>query len=103
MGTTEFPITIGQADKNKSEVIIVSINQFKGKRFIDARVNFRDNDDPNKLIPTKKGITLSNKTFEPVMKLFLEAYTQFKALEDEMPDAPKPRGKKADENEVPEP
>jgi hypothetical protein len=82
MAKQEFPIEIGKADKNKTEVIVVNVSQYKGKKFIDARVNFRDREDPDKLIPTKKGLTLSMKTFEPVMKLLLVAYKQLQELDE---------------------
>lgn len=82
-----FPIVIGHAPKNKSEVVVVSINEYKKARFIDVRVNFMDKNDPDKLIPTKKGITFTLRSFPAILKLIMSAYKQLGELDgqDEEP------------------
>jgi hypothetical protein len=98
MAKPEFPIIIGKSVKNKTEVIVVSINAFKGRTFIDARVHFQDKEDPDRLIPTKKGITLNMNSFEPTMRLFLDAFAKLQELDT----TPVSQSSGDDETEVPE-
>jgi len=79
--TETFPIHIGNAPKNKTEVVVVAINQYKGKKFIDVRVNFMDKNDPDRLIPTKKGITFTLRSFPSILKLILEAHKKLEEVD----------------------
>lgn len=75
-----FPMELGRVPKNKKEVIMVSIGEYGGKRYIDIRTHLiAGNGDT---LPTKKGITLNLRTFEPVAKLMLDAYKALKEIQD---------------------
>ncbi len=80
--TSLFPMEIGRVPKTKKDVYIVAINEYNGKMYIDVRLHFYVNGEET--LPTKKGITLNMRTFEPVAKLLIEAY---KALEQLQKDS----------------
>lgn len=86
---------IGVVEKNKSEVYVIALGEYKGKNYIDVRIHFHDKNDEQKLIPTKKGITISRRNFQSVVGLLIEAYKKLDALEANLPS-------KNDENDVPE-
>jgi len=75
-----FPMEIGRVPKNKKDVYIIALNEYAGKIYIDVRLHALIDSGPE-TIPTKKGITMNLRTFEPMVKLMLEAY---KALEEVM-------------------
>lgn len=56
---------IAQFEKNATEVIRLSLTEYRGRKLIDARVYYSD--DEGQYRPTKKGISLS-----------VERYTDFK-------------------------
>ena len=89
-------IVIGTVEKNKNEVYVISLGEYKGKNFIDVRVNFYDKNDKEKLIPTKKGIAISKRNFQPVVGLLIEAFKKLDAFEAK-------NASKNDENDVPDP
>ncbi len=51
---------IGQVQKNTSELIKISIEEYNGHEFIDLRVYF--DSGSGEYLPTKKGITLNCET-----------------------------------------
>mgnify|MGYP001360957610 CR=1 FL=1 len=73
-----FPMEIGRVQKTKKDVYIVSINEYNGKIYIDVRLHYFIGEE---VAPTKKGITLNLRTFEPTVKLLLEAYKKFEELQ----------------------
>lgn len=86
---------IGTVEKNKTEVYVIALGEYKGKNYIDVRIHFRDKNDEAKLIPTKKGITISKRNFQSVVGHIIEAYKQLDALEETLPT-------KSDENDAPD-
>jgi hypothetical protein len=56
---------IAQFEKNATEVIRISLTEYRGRKLIDARVYYSD--DEGQFRPTKKGISLA-----------VERYTDFK-------------------------
>jgi hypothetical protein len=58
---------IGEIQKNSREKIIASINDFKGNTFVDLRVHYED--DSGEYKPTKKGLAVSEKNIDGVIKL----------------------------------
>lgn len=79
MNTTDvspFPMVVGEVEKNGKETIVIAVNEYKGKLYIDVRNHIKIKED---FLPTKKGITLNKRTFEPVVKAMIDA---FKALEE---------------------
>ena len=72
-----FPMEIGRVPKTKKDMYIVAVNEFNGKIYLDVRLHVTL--DNGETLPTKKGITLNLRTFEPVVKLMIDGY---KALEE---------------------
>ncbi len=63
---------IGEIQKNSREKIIASINEFKGNTFVDLRVHYED-DMSSEYKPTKKGLAVSEKNIDGVIKLLNNA------------------------------
>ncbi len=59
--------TIGKVENGN---ILISIIEFKDKRYLDIRKYFAD--DHEELKPTKKGIALNKDQFESVLKILNE-------------------------------
>jgi len=57
--------------KNKNEIIRVETSEFKGNKFIDCRVYYRD-ENSGKYLPTKKGIAFSHKIAKQVIEAILD-------------------------------
>ena len=57
--------------KNKNEIIRVETSEFKGNKFIDCRVYFKD-ENSGKYIPTKKGIAFNHKIAKQVIEAILD-------------------------------
>ncbi|AEI15499.1 transcriptional coactivator p15 [Flexistipes sinusarabici DSM 4947] len=64
---------IGEVQKNNTEKFVVEAKEYKGKNFVDVRIYYLDKES-NDWKPTKKGITLTKYTYEPLLKLITEAY-----------------------------
>ena len=60
-----------EIDKNTKEKFIVEEKEFKGNKFVDVRVYYKDEFD--NLNPTKKGIALSYATIPKIIDALLEA------------------------------
>ncbi|MBP8625338.1 MAG: transcriptional coactivator p15/PC4 family protein [Syntrophorhabdaceae bacterium] len=61
---------IGEINKGRDKIIF-ALKEFKGKRYIDIRTYF-ENDD-GEWLPTKKGITFSPDLLDDVMKILEDA------------------------------
>ena len=62
---------ITEIQKNVKERIRVSIEEYRGTRFIDCRVYFEDEDGEWK--PTKKGIALNGDCIDEVIEAMQKA------------------------------
>ena len=62
---------IAEIQKNLKERIQVSIEEYRGHKFIDLRVYFEAEDGEWK--PTKKGIALNNECIDAVIEALQEA------------------------------
>jgi len=50
---------VGEIQKNALEKVVVSVSEFRGKTRIDLRIYYQpDQTEPDKWLPTKKGINL---------------------------------------------
>jgi hypothetical protein len=58
-------VLICEVEKNTKERIRISIEDFKGHKFIDCRVYFQD--EAGEWHPTKKGIALNADTVDEVI------------------------------------
>ena len=67
---------IAEIDKNQKEKIRITIEEYRGARFIDCRVYFEDENGGWK--PTKKGIALNGESIDPVIKALRKASKELK-------------------------
>ena len=58
----------GDVTKNEKEIIRVQDGEYKGVKYVDVRVHFKDGN--GELQPTKKGVALSHK-YIPALKQVL--------------------------------
>lgn len=63
-------IKIGEFKKNNSEIVRVSVQEYKGAIFLDCRVYFQH--DNGKILPTRKGIALTKDSIDPLINLLSE-------------------------------
>jgi len=86
-----YPIEIGRVPKTKKDVYIIQVNEYGGTVYIDVRLHYYVGED---VMPTKKGITLNMRTFEPVAKLLIEAYKKLEEIQKDaapkVDDSPEP-------------
>lgn len=59
-------MVIKEIAKNAREIFRISIEEYRGHRFIDCRVYFTD--DQGAMRPTKKGIALNDEIISDVME-----------------------------------
>lgn len=64
-------MVIAEIDKNAKEKIRISLEEYRGHKFIDCRVYFED--ESGTWRPTKKGIALNHETIDEVIKALKEA------------------------------
>lgn len=64
---------IGEIPRNSTEKTIVSISEYKGKTFVDARVYY---DADGEYKPTKKGITVQPDALDTFIGLLQKAKTE---------------------------
>ena len=57
--------------KNKKEIIRVETSEFKGNKFIDCRVYYKD-ENSGDYLPTKKGITFKYDIAKKVIEAILD-------------------------------
>ncbi len=57
---------IAQFEKNETEVVRVSLTEFRGHKLIDLRVYYSD--DEGQFKPTKKGVSLSVSLYTELKK-----------------------------------
>jgi len=71
MDKEDYGIVVDSFDKNAREQIRVSINEFKGNRYIDIRVFFKD-PDGTQYLPSNKGVTLSHIKYPQLLDAILQ-------------------------------
>jgi len=67
---------IAEIEKNMKERIRVSIEEYRGHKFVDCRVYWQD--EQGEWRPSKKGIALNDECIDPVIQALQKAS---KALE----------------------
>jgi hypothetical protein len=65
---------IGDLERNATEVVRVSAEEFKGRKYIDIRIYFKDNEGEWR--PTKKGVTVQPDKIDELMGLLRKAQEQ---------------------------
>ena len=62
---------ISEIERNQKECIRVSLEEYKGHRFIDCRIFWKDN--AGEYRPSKKGISLNDETVKEVITALSKA------------------------------
>ena len=76
------PKLIATIPRGATEQLQISINEFKGKRYLDMRI-FYTTDEGATWLPTKKGVTCSPENIEILKDAVDEAMKEFTSGEDE--------------------
>jgi hypothetical protein len=66
---------LAEIEKNPMEKIMISISEFKKKKYVDVRVYFMDDDMEWK--PTKKGVTIAPDLIDQVIEALNKAKEEF--------------------------
>jgi hypothetical protein len=61
---------IAQFEKNATEVVRVSLTEYRGRKLVDVRVYYSD--DEGQYRPTKKGVSLSVEVYPDFKRALLE-------------------------------
>lgn len=69
-------MVIGEVERNETEILRISTEEFKGRAYIDMRIYFADNEGEWK--PTKKGVTINPDKLDQVIELLREAQEKLK-------------------------
>lgn len=72
----EEPKIIATIPKGSTEQLQISINEFKGKRYLDLRT-FYTTDEGSTWLPTKKGVTCSPENLQTLKDAIDEAMKEF--------------------------
>lgn len=62
---TEEGVILGEIVKSETDKIVVSIKEYKGRKYVDVRTFFQGDD--GSYLPTKKGVTFSPKFVETMI------------------------------------
>jgi hypothetical protein len=69
-------MVVGEVERNETETLRISTEEFKGRAYIDVRIYFADNEGEWK--PTKKGVTINPDKLDQVIELLKEAQEKLK-------------------------
>ena len=75
------PKIIATIPRSATEKLQISINEFKGKSYLDMRI-FYTTDDGATWLPTKKGVTCSPENIELLKDAVGEAVKEFASVEE---------------------
>ena len=64
-----------EIQKNSQEIIRIENKEFKGNKFLDVRVYYKDR-DTEEYKPTKKGISFNHRIAKEVIEALLEEMEQ---------------------------
>ncbi len=64
-------VLIKELEKGAKERIRVTVDEFKGRKYVDCRVYWQDSDGEWK--PSKKGIALTQETIDEVIEALMKA------------------------------
>ncbi len=62
---------IGEIERGETEVMRVSTEEYKGRKYVDVRIYFENNEGEWK--PTKKGVTIQPEKVEEFLELIKKA------------------------------
>lgn len=75
------PKLIATVPRSATEQLQISINEYKGKSYLDMRIYYTTDDGLNWL-PTKKGVTVSPENMERLKDAIDEAMKEFMSTDD---------------------
>ena len=75
------PKLIATVPRSATEQLQISINEYKGKSYLDMRIYYTTDDGLNWL-PTKKGVTVSPENMELLKDAIDEAMKEFISTDD---------------------
>ena len=75
------PKLIATVPRSATEQLQISINEYKGKSYLDIRIYYTTDDGLNWL-PTKKGVTVSPENMELLKDAIDEAMKEFMSTDD---------------------
>ena len=64
-------MVIGEIERNPTEVVRVSVSEYKGRKYVDLRIYYKD--DEGEWKPTKKGVTVQPDKVEQMLALGFQA------------------------------
>jgi hypothetical protein len=67
---------IGDIPRNETEVVRVSVEEFKGRKYLDLRIYFQN--DEGEWKPTKKGVTVQPDKVKMLIELLNKAVGSLK-------------------------
>ena len=70
------PKLIATVPRSATEQMQISINEYKGKSYLDLRIHYTT-DDGQTWLPTKKGVTCSPENLETLRDAIDEAMKEF--------------------------
>ncbi len=62
---------IGEIERGETEVVRVSTEEYKGRKYVDVRIYFEN--DQGEWKPTKKGVTIQPDKVEEFLELIKKA------------------------------
>ena len=65
-------ILLAEIERNATEELQIGINEYKGKKYVDLRI-FYTNDEGDSWNPTKKGVTVAPDKIEEVIEALEKA------------------------------
>lgn len=64
-------MVVGEIERGETEVLRVSTEEYKGRKYVDVRIYFEN--DEGEWKPTKKGVTIQPDRIEAFMELLRKA------------------------------
>jgi hypothetical protein len=64
-------MVIGEIERGETEVLRISTEEYKGRKYLDLRIYFENNDGEWK--PTKKGVTVQPERLDDFLELVKKA------------------------------
>jgi hypothetical protein len=64
-------MVVGEIERGETEVLRVSTEEYKGRKYVDVRIYFEN--DEGEWKPTKKGVTIQPDRIEAFLELLRKA------------------------------
>ena len=80
----EYGVLVHSIQRGKRNQIRISLNEFKGREYIDLRLFFLNNTDEEEYRPTRKGVTLPTEDYGELLKGVIELGTTLGLLDPDL-------------------